>query len=311
MQHFFLFLYLFVVLTGVVSLAITSLIYVKTRNKLLSRYIVYASNLTLFVFVYLFILLYLNLNVTEVAFSVLLVTLTLALMSTFFLMYTMPRFTHSLVWDKPSQRRDLYFAILAGAAFVLMVLSFRVNLSEKTLSQERNIWMYGSLTLFLLSIVYSVVLRIVSLRRLEGERRKIVRNVVLLDFLFFPCVALDVLLYLRFEIFAFSPLIYCTFFILFTRYLVKQYFAQVAAVSSGLDEAAIDGLLNHAGISSREREVILLISTGLGNKEIADRLFISLNTVKTHNRNIFEKLGVRSRLELLVKLREDAAREPS
>jgi DNA-binding CsgD family transcriptional regulator len=309
-HHFFLFLYFFVILTGVVSVTITSFIYVRTRNKLLSRYVLYVSNLTFFIFVYLFILLYLNLNVPEIDFYVLLLTVILALLSCFLLMYTITTFTHSLVCDEPQKRRDMYAGILAGIACALMAVSFRVNLSEKTLSQERNIWNYLSLVVFCLPVVYSIVLKVVSLRRLDGERRNIVRNIALLDLIFLPGVVFDMYLYVRFQVFVFSPIIYCTFCILFTRYIAKQYFAKLALVSSGLDEAVIDGIMTRAGISPREKEVILLISNGLGNREIADKLFISLNTVKTHNRNIFQKLGVRSRFELLVKLQEVAAEQP-
>jgi LuxR family maltose regulon positive regulatory protein len=48
-------------------------------------------------------------------------------------------------------------------------------------------------------------------------------------------------------------------------------------------------------LSERELEVLQLIAEGLTNREIASRLFLSLNTVKAHNRNIYGKLGVRSR----------------
>lgn len=310
MHHFLLFLYLLVLLTGVVSIAITGLVYVRTRNKLLSQYVLYVSNLTLFIFVYLFILSYLNLNVRDIPFYVLLSTVILALLSCFFLIYTIPKFTHSLVWDEPRKRRELYAGILAVIAFALMAFSFRVDLSDGTLSQERNIWMYVSIAAFYLSVVYSFVIKVVSLRRLDGERRKIVRNIALLDVLLFPGLVVDMYLYARFQVYAFSPIFYCTFCILFTRYIVRQYFAKLASVSSGLDEAAIDGILTRAGISPREKEIILLISNGLGNREIADKLFISPNTVKTHNRNIFQKLDVRSRFELLVKLQEVAAEQP-
>lgn len=51
------------------------------------------------------------------------------------------------------------------------------------------------------------------------------------------------------------------------------------------------------GLSEREIEVLLLISKGLKNNEIADSLFVSLSTVKTHTRNIFTKLDVRNRIE--------------
>ncbi len=51
-------------------------------------------------------------------------------------------------------------------------------------------------------------------------------------------------------------------------------------------------------LSNREHEVAALVVQGFLNKEIAERLFISEQTVKNHLHNIFEKLGVSNRLEL-------------
>ncbi len=57
-------------------------------------------------------------------------------------------------------------------------------------------------------------------------------------------------------------------------------------------------------LSEREREVILLVAEGLSNQEIAERLFISLATVKTHINNIYNKLGVSNRMQALTRLKE-------
>ncbi len=60
-------------------------------------------------------------------------------------------------------------------------------------------------------------------------------------------------------------------------------------------------LINKFGLTSREAEIMTLIGEGLGNNEIAARLFVSNNTVKFHIKNTFLKLDVRNRVEALRK----------
>jgi len=55
--------------------------------------------------------------------------------------------------------------------------------------------------------------------------------------------------------------------------------------------------VKHFGLTEREEEVLLHISNGLKNNEIASIMFVSINTVKTHIKNIFVKLDVRNRIE--------------
>lgn len=55
-------------------------------------------------------------------------------------------------------------------------------------------------------------------------------------------------------------------------------------------------------LTSREREILLLLDQGLRYKEIAEKIFLSVETVRTHIRNIYIKLQVQSRTEALNKL---------
>jgi len=57
-------------------------------------------------------------------------------------------------------------------------------------------------------------------------------------------------------------------------------------------------------LSQRELEVLQLITQGLSNREISERLFLAVITVKGHNRNIFRKLQVRRRTEAIARARE-------
>jgi NarL family two-component system response regulator LiaR len=58
-----------------------------------------------------------------------------------------------------------------------------------------------------------------------------------------------------------------------------------------------DAKLASLGITPRELEVLELIAAGLSNKEIAERAYVSENTVKTHSSRVFDKLGARRRTQ--------------
>ena len=57
-------------------------------------------------------------------------------------------------------------------------------------------------------------------------------------------------------------------------------------------------------LSERELEILQLIAQGLSNREISERLFLAMPTVKGHNRNIFGKLQVKRRTEAVARARE-------
>jgi DNA-binding NarL/FixJ family response regulator len=91
--------------------------------------------------------------------------------------------------------------------------------------------------------------------------------------------------------------------------LTGTLFSHIAKRANGLGAPdAIDA----GRMTRREREVLQLITDGLSNKEIGDRLHITANTVKGHVHNILEKMALRSRLQIAAHIRrcENSPRLP-
>ncbi len=64
-------------------------------------------------------------------------------------------------------------------------------------------------------------------------------------------------------------------------------------------------------LSEREIEVLQFIAEGLTNQEVANRLYLSLHTVKVHARNIYGKLGVKNRTQAVAKARASGILTPT
>ena len=80
---------------------------------------------------------------------------------------------------------------------------------------------------------------------------------------------------------------------LHTETVVVREVEVPAPVNFVRDQSKVDSL----GITPRELEVLELIAAGLSNKEIAERVYVSENTVKTHSSRVFDKLGARRRTQ--------------
>lgn len=71
----------------------------------------------------------------------------------------------------------------------------------------------------------------------------------------------------------------------------------VREVEAGRTFVRDDERARALGLTARELEVLELIAAGLSNREIADRLCVSENTVKTHSSRVFDKLGAKRRTQ--------------
>jgi DNA-binding NarL/FixJ family response regulator len=70
-------------------------------------------------------------------------------------------------------------------------------------------------------------------------------------------------------------------------------------------EISLDDFYSKFEVSPRERDIIQEICNGLSNKEISEKLFISLQTVKDHTHRIYIKTNVKSRVQLITLVKEE------
>ena len=84
------------------------------------------------------------------------------------------------------------------------------------------------------------------------------------------------------------------------RNQIEEYLSQISILTDNENkkwDEKISDKIERYGLSTREKEVLNYITQGLKNQEIADKMFVSLSTIKTHTQNVFEKLDVRNRIE--------------
>lgn len=80
--------------------------------------------------------------------------------------------------------------------------------------------------------------------------------------------------------------------------VVKEVVREVPVPLSTSEPFTVnEAQLRERGITKRELEILALIAQGMSNREIADRLFVSENTVKTHSSRLFDKLSAKRRTQ--------------
>ena len=83
-----------------------------------------------------------------------------------------------------------------------------------------------------------------------------------------------------------------------TTAVIHRFVANEEAPPPQMPSPAVPRERERSPLSQREGEIVTLVAQGFKNKEIAEKIFISEQTVKNHLHNIFDKLGVSDRLEL-------------
>jgi len=285
-----------------------TILYLRTRDKTIAHFSGMLYPLAVFFlvnFIYTYIFAtgrqaFFSIKMTEVfsLFGSLLLCalITIVLLNTSsYLLFLLPLDSKRLRFGKITSR------ILCGIFFIISLFSIILLTDsswDATINRLRNdLFLFGSLFLTIHGIVSIFFLKVTG----DTGKKQLLKGIIfsfLPLFVFFP---LD-FLFLRQSAFKLTFLAYTIFvvsmYLYITRYYIQNYEPEIESLLP-----QIDLFCKKNNISKREKEIIRLLVEGKSNKDIAGILYISVNTVKTHVKNIFQKLGVTNRVQILYKIK--------
>jgi DNA-binding CsgD family transcriptional regulator len=300
MKHL-LFLYFFSALSiGLVSYGLLALAYIKSKERQIIDFGYFYTSFTLIVVSYIFLYYFDSSRAGDAVFFRY-VDFFESRVAQYFLMHALPVFAHSLSQAGNRRSKNRWIGI---SALLLFILNMALDLYVKNelYSDIMSIVKHGILVGIM---VYTIVIfkkRATGLA--PGKEKTALKRFYGISLGFLPGVIFDSFFNMV-SPFRFFPILYSGFGLLAACYFSSQLFEKSEAVVEDKSKRdsdsrhAIEMFIKTHGFSAREIEIVDLIVKGKSNQEIADTLFISLNTVKTHIRNIYQKAEVKRRFEFI------------
>lgn len=199
------------------------------------------------------------------------------------------------------------FTLIYFLFHLLFFLIYGLVLLKLPPKETESYTLFPSLIRFTLIILQTLIMIIAAFILFKGayQLKDTFRSIKIRDFAFW-ILSLQAIVLVLFLLADRS--IYLTLAYLFLYFIAPLppllYLAKNQAISwyhssSAGEMVNLSDYYSKNEITRREKEIIELILKGLTNQEIADSLFITLQTVKDHTHNIFLKTGVRNRVELI------------
>ena len=201
-----------------------------------------------------------------------------------------------------------FFALLATV--ILMVDIFYAT---KMINLSDDMYLLVMVTLNLLPLFAVAYCSIKYLKLISNQKVGNLTNFYLavynIAFIFLGLVATITIVDSRtdFDYLSNDKTIYAIFWLIFNTLNAIFVWNSCKIVDEEDIEETIETLLEKAevryGLSTREKEIAMLLYEGKNNNEIADTLFVSTNTVKVHASNLYKKLGVSNRVQAIKVIR--------
>ena len=203
---------------------------------------------------------------------------------------------------KKKKLTNLYKLIFfSSTAFLIISYIARMILDYQNITMPWLEFTYNYITddLILVEIIYLVNLYIYARKLSDKDEKKIITafaflylgrysfllillpisKIILLFFFLFPLIFANI-----------APIIWIKYY--FLKYVRKLDETEIAS-------NIVDNICKTHSISSREQQILKLLLEGKSNREIENTLFISYHTVKNHVYNLYQKMGIKNRFELV------------
>lgn len=307
MRHLIFFYHILAFLAGITVVMLSFAAYFKLKKPVYKDYSLFIISLTLFLIDQTgtsYTLANLVMDKYSGALLGLISTVGYAMMT-----YYLPKFTHEFFNDELDEKKKKLFSLLALALPVSAVIIYY------TLS----LWLLPVLifnVIMIGSISYSLVLARKNYARLDSKKKEIVKRFMLITYICVPYITLDLFIEKLPHVggyFTYGILSVPTFYLLWNCLTLYFTFKLMHPLNIGnhthetermeVHEAEdIDAFVQKYGITAREKEVIDLLKKGFSYSRICEELVISMPTVKSHVYNIYQKTGVKNKVELINKI---------
>ncbi len=203
--------------------------------------------------------------------------------------------------------------IFAGIAFLIFGYGIKMILpSGSSLSRWLDIFLYSVYdNVILVEVIVLIVMLISGKKEMDRKRIKLRRSFAWLFLARYIILAFFFVLFVVFlpqsgEVIPKAirypvALVFILFFslapVIWVRFFFRKYAESMLVIVE--DKQVLELIYDKYKISRREQDILKLILDGKTNKEIEETLFISYHTVKNHVYNLFQKLGVKNRYELV------------
>lgn len=303
MKHLFLLLYFISYTSGIGAMTLGGFHYIKTKNLYVKYIIISDMCFTAFLF-------FDNLNFyTDIflhgfpfwldIFKILGLTL-----SGIGVIYFFTLSGYSVIGIKIESNKKLIYFGSSSIFFTVCIVTLYVLYYLKLISDHVAIRSCFFLPDIFTSIgaFYNIFLIIKNWDKIANEFKQFLKWLLLLAAIIMPLsVFTNLVQYWHFSNIpiAYSPIEYFLFNFLALIFIKRNL--QAASIKKAPQSSPKESkiLYNQYKLTQREIEIVELIADGLSNQDIAEKLFISANTVRNHIYNIYRKMGIKNRYELI------------